>query len=246
MEASPSPLAVIVQKISYAAHLSGRDASSVQLVAVTKTISVDAMRSFSEEASAQNLKVVFGENYVQEARQKRLALDTEGIAYSEMHLQGPLQSNKVKDAVKIFDVIQSVHSLKVLRLIAQEAARIGKRQRIFLQVNISDDPAKSGFQANEIERVIREVSSLTDHIMLEGLMTITAFHENPEDSRGDFKQMSLLRKRLHDKGLDSFFVDGVIKLSMGMSADFSVAVEEGADLVRVGTALFGQRDNAPR
>jgi pyridoxal phosphate enzyme (YggS family) len=241
MEVQASPLAVVVQRIAEAAQRSKRDANSVQLVAVTKTVPVDVMQSFSRDAGTYNVKVIFGENYVQEARQKKVTLDAEKVSYAELHLQGPLQSNKVKDAVRTFDVIQSVHSLKVLRLIAQEAARLGKQQHIFLQVNISDDPAKSGFREGEIDNVVREVASLKEHIALEGLMTITAFHDNPEDNRGDFKRMALLRKRLSDEGLHAAFVDGCIKLSMGMSADFAVAIEEGADLVRVGTALFGDR-----
>lgn len=246
MEPCASALAVVLQSISDAAQRSGRDLSSVQLVAVTKKVSIEAMKLFSQQAQASHIRVVFGENYVQEARQKKSALDAEGVAYAELHLQGPLQSNKVKDAVRTFDVIQSVHSLKVLRLIAQEAARLGKRQRVFLQVNISDDPAKSGFREEEIGAALHEAASLSSSVTLNGLMTITAFHEDPEEGRGDFQRLALLRKRLYDGGLQSFFADSRIKLSMGMSADFPIAIEEGADLVRVGTALFGERSPSLR
>lgn len=241
MEHHSSPLAVVVNEISDAAQRSGRASTSIQLVAVTKTISSDVVKAFCTEATSYNLKVVLGENYVQEARQKKAALDTEGVLYSEIHLLGPLQSNKVRDAVGVFDVIQSIHSLKVLRLVAKEAARVAKKQRIFLQVNISDDPAKAGFREDEVEAVVREVVELSEYVALEGLMTITAHREDPEDSRGDFRRMVVLRNRLQDGGLDNCFCCGCIKLSMGMSADFSVAIEEGADLVRVGTALFGER-----
>jgi pyridoxal phosphate enzyme (YggS family) len=199
------------------------------------------MRSFAQEARSHGMKVIFGENYIQEARHKREELQRAGVEYDELHLQGPLQSNKVRDAVAIADVIQSVHSLKVLQLVAKEAARVGKRQRIFLQVNISDDPGKSGFSRDELEGVIKIAAQLLGSIALEGLMTITAFHENPEDGRADFRNMSELRRRLEARECNRLFEGEQIKLSMGMSADFTIAIEEGADLVRIGTALFGSR-----
>jgi hypothetical protein len=201
------------------------------------------MQELAREARALGQRVLFGENYVREVKEKKTALDLIPEKYDELHLQGPLQSNKVRDAVMLFDLIQSVHSLKVLKLIATEAARIGKRQRIMLQVNISNDPAKSGFTEESIIEGITSASQHSESLVLEGLMTITAFFEDPEEARGDFARMSRLRERLIASGCGAHFSHGAIKLSMGMSADFSVAIEEGADIVRVGTALFGERSS---
>ena len=154
---------------------------------------------------------------------------------------GPLQSNKVRDAVALCDVIQSVHSLKVLALIAKEADRIGKRQRIFLQVNIGEDPAKSGFLAKDIDEALATVEEHITSLQLEGLMTILPYAEDPEKARPHYRKLAELRHSLELRGLTRMFQRGWILLSMGMSNDFRVAIEEGADLVRVGTALFGER-----
>jgi pyridoxal phosphate enzyme (YggS family) len=202
------------------------------------------MQELAREARAQGQRVLFGENYVREVREKKTALDLIPEKYDELQLQGPLQSNKVREAVALFDLIQSVHSLKVLTLIASEAARIGKRQRIMLQVNISNDLAKSGFTEETVVEGITSASQHAESIALEGLMTITAFYEDPEGARGDFLRMNKLRQRLIEAGFAQHFAHSSIKLSMGMSADFSIAIEEGADLVRVGTALFGERSVA--
>ena len=231
----------ITQEIREAAQRAGRDPQSITLVAVSKTKTVQEMQELAREARAQGQRVIFGENYVREVKDKKTDLARMPEKYDEIHLQGPLQSNKVRDAVSLFDVIQSVHSLKVLELIASEAARIGKRQRVMLQVNISNDPAKSGFTADTVAEGITIAAQYADSLAVEGLMTITAFYENPEEARGDFSRMSRLRDQLVDAGLSAHFSNNAIKLSMGMSADFTVAIEEGADLVRVGTALFGER-----
>jgi pyridoxal phosphate enzyme (YggS family) len=207
------------------------------LVAVTKTHPISVLREFAKHAAGRGEPVIFGENYIQEIKAKRPEID----ASAEIHMIGPLQSNKVRDAVKLCDVIQSAHSLKVVELIAAEAARISKRQRIYLQVNISEDSGKSGFSEGELPAAIDLVRRSSAALQLEGLMTITAFYDQPEDARPDFRKMSELRERLVARGESEAFHEGQIRLSMGMSADFGTAIEEGADLVRVGTALFGER-----
>jgi uncharacterized pyridoxal phosphate-containing UPF0001 family protein len=136
------------------------------------------------------------------------------------------------------DVIQSVHSLKVLSLVAAEAARLGKRQRIFLQVNVSRDPRKGGLVDDEVLAAINLAMENKHAVELEGLMTITALYSEAEDARGDFRKLAELRSSLIGAGLVDRFNRSKILLSMGMSADFEIAIEEGADLVRVGTALF--------
>jgi len=227
----------VLERIATAARKVGRDPDAVDLIAVTKTHPTAVLRQFAELAQERGLRAFYGENYIQEIKAKREELGQE----FEIHLIGPLQSNKVRDAVALCDVIQSVHSRKIIELIAKEAVRREKRQRIFLQVNISSDPQKSGFQKDELLEALKLAQLLNSALQLEGLMTITAFYDLPDDARPDFKRMAQLRSQLIKEGYASVFHAGTIRLSMGMSADFDVAIEEGADLIRVGTALFGER-----
>jgi pyridoxal phosphate enzyme (YggS family) len=223
--------------IEAAAQRSGRSPSEITLVAVSKKKSVDELRSYEQAARAKGFPVVFGENYIQELKGKREALGS-GI---EIHMIGPLQSNKVKDAVSLCDVIESVHNTKILMLIAEAARSRSKIQRIFLQVNIGDDPNKSGFTEEQVREAIEMAAVNRDAIELMGLMTITPFEEDPEMARRYFADLADLRSDLINEQFAVQFSDGRIRLSMGMSADFSIAIEQGADLVRVGTALFGER-----
>jgi pyridoxal phosphate enzyme (YggS family) len=211
--------------------------SAVTYVAVTKTRTSEEMNSYARAARAEGIPVIFGESYVQEFREKAAGL----VDYDEIHLIGPLQSNKIREAVANFDLIQSVHSEKALRLIAREAARLGKRQRILLQVNIGKDPRKSGFMAHDIGHILEIVKEHSAVLQLEGLMTITPFYDLPEEARQDYRAMQALRNEVQQSGWISLFFHERILLSMGMSGDFAVAIEEGADFVRIGTALFGER-----
>jgi pyridoxal phosphate enzyme (YggS family) len=195
------------------------------------------MREYVAAAQAKGVRIVFGENYVQEIKAKRAELG----AAVELHLIGPLQSNKIRDAVALADVIQSVHSQAVLDGIAKEALRQGKRQRVFLQVNIGNDPAKSGFRADELPSVFDSLSIHQSCIEAVGLMTITPYYDEAAHVRPDFQKMAGLRSSLCSQGFAKLFTDSSIFLSMGMSGDFDIAIEEGADFVRVGTALFGER-----
>ena len=226
------------QRLHSAAGRVGRNPGSVTLVAVSKTKTIEAMREYAVAAGRMALPVVFGENYLQEIKEKRPHV----AADAELHMIGPLQSNKVRDAVGLCDVIESVHSLKVLELVAKEAARINKRQRILLQVNIGADEKKSGFTSEGLLEALSVCEKLSNDICVEGLMTILPYDENPEASRPYFKAMAALRERLGGEGRATVFHNDTILLSMGMSDDFAIAVEEGADVVRVGTAIFGERD----
>jgi pyridoxal phosphate enzyme (YggS family) len=230
-------LAVVLASIKQAAHSAQRQAEGITLVAVSKKKPTVLMREYIEAAQEQGIRVVFGENYVQELKQKRAELG-EGV---ELHLIGPLQSNKIRDAVKFADVIQSVHSMAVLEEIVREAQARAKRQRIFLQVNIGNDPAKSGWTAGDIPEVLKCIPGYSDSIDVVGLMTITPWYDQPELARPEFMKMSQLRADLIRQGYAHHFADSHIYLSMGMSADFDIAIAEGADYVRVGTALFGER-----
>lgn len=232
-----SAVADVLKTLRAAATKSGRSPESVTLVAVSKTKSIDEMRAYAEAARREGVRIVFGENYVQEIKEKRPQLPEN----SELHIIGPLQSNKVRDAALLCDVIESVHSLKVLGLVAKEAARLGKRQRILLQVNIGQDDNKSGFSVEALDEALEVCAAHSNTIQLEGLMTILPYDESPEASRPYFKAMAALRAELIARGKGDVFQNSTIALSMGMSHDFHIAIEEGADLVRVGTALFGER-----
>lgn len=237
MQSVAERLETVATSLAQAAERAGRSSASITLVAVSKKQSIESMRAYAAVANARGIPIVFGESYVQEFKAKRHELGDLG----QFHLIGPLQSNKIRDAVRYADVIESVHSRKVFDVIAKEASALGKRQSIFLQVNIGKDPNKSGFSADEIPEICQVATRLSQHVCLLGLMTITPYYEVAEDSRGDFRAMNELRERLIASGADQYFENRTIALSMGMSSDFEIAIEEGADLVRVGTALFGER-----
>jgi pyridoxal phosphate enzyme (YggS family) len=227
----------VVQAIDRAAAKGGRASREITLVAVSKKQSLESMQEYAEVARAAGIPLIFGENYLQELASKRASFGSS----AEFHLIGPLQSNKIRDAVKLADVIESAHSIKTLELIAKEARAIGKRQRVFIQVNIGADPKKSGFSVARLKDAFNIVSQNEDALALEGLMTITPFYDDPQEARKDFHEMNQVREDLVNSGVNCLFTGSKIALSMGMSADFEIAIDEGADLVRVGTALFGDR-----
>ena len=208
---------------------------SVILVAVTKGRSSDQVLS----AYKAGVKI-FGENRVQEAQKKYALLPVPRTQY-ELHMIGHLQTNKVKNAVFLFDMIQSVDSLRLLRSIELEARRIGKVMRVLIQVNISKDPKKYGIMPEYLFEFFRQAHELlcSPYLVVEGLMTIVEHTEDVEKRRPYFRAM----KNIFDdiKNLfDNEHIENVRMryLSMGMSEDFEVAVSSGANMVRVGRALF--------
>jgi pyridoxal phosphate enzyme (YggS family) len=219
------------QKVHAAAAKSGRPVEKIGLIAVSKKQPIEKMRAYQSWCLEQRSEAIFGENYVQEFKEKRAQLAGAFAA----HLIGPLQSNKAAAAVELFEVIESIHSDTALLAVAKAAAKQEKIQDIFLQVNISEDALKSGFSSNQIALML-DLALKLGHVRVCGLMTITREYEHRDDVRPDFQKMRLLRERL---GMPNLL------LSMGMSSDFDIAIEEGADLVRVeddvGTALFGSR-----
>ena len=225
-------LSDVLAQISNATLHSSRPQDSVSLIAVSKTQSPEVMNVYHQIAKERGIPVCFGENYVQEYKAK-LPLLNPGY---EVHLIGPLQSNKVREAVKFFDLIQSVHSLKIIECIAKEATKAGKRQRILLQINISSDHKKSGFSPAELSDVLATFKNESS-LHIEGCMTITALHDDIEETRTDFRSLVTLVNEVFTKehGIHN------PTISMGMSADYAVAIEEGSTMVRVGTALFGER-----
>lgn len=224
----------IQERIELAARRAGRDPNGITLLAVSKRQPLSRMQALQGVYASAGREAVFGENYVQEAKAKRAELK----APFRMHLIGALQKNKAKDAVRLFDVIESVHSLGVAEAINTEAQKQGKIQTVMLQVNISKDPAKSGFLEEDLQQFIRLRLPQLTSVRCIGLMTITQLYEVPAQARADFIRMRALRDSIQAHMTETI----PLELSMGMSDDFEVAIEEGATEVRIGTALFGDRE----
>ena len=205
----------------------GRDPAEVTLVAVSKTVPAERLRA----AVAAGLTIL-AENRVQEGEAKAPLVD--GATW---HLVGPLQSNKARRALETFTVIQSVDSTDLARRLDRLAAEVrpGAPVPVLLQVNIDDDAAKAGFEPAALEKALDEILELP-RLDVRGLMTIGRLTDKPEDARRTFKALRELAERLR-RGRPRLGTE----LSMGMSADFDVAIEEGATIVRVGRALFGER-----
>jgi PLP dependent protein len=221
-------LQIVRDRIASAAKRAGRDPSSVMLVVVTKTIDRDRIR----EAVVSGASIL-GENRVQEAKEKIEALGK----LASWHLIGHLQTNKAKYAVKLFDLVHSVDNLELAAEIDRQAAKIGKMQDILIEVNIAGEAAKAGVPVKGVPELVAEVSRLKN-VSVKGLMTMPPFSENPEDSRPYFQKLRQLMESIAKENIPNVSLK---ELSMGMSGDFEVAVEEGATLVRVGTAIFGAR-----
>ena len=220
-ETISSPLLAVERDMADAAKHAGRDPSSVELIAVTKSVPESAI----EEAIRLGQRR-FGENRVQEAKTKWPALK-ERHPDVELHLIGPLQSNKVREAVQLFDVIHSVDRPKIAHALAEEFARSGRGPRLLVQVNTGEEAQKSGVLPAETDGFV----TLCRHdcrLTIEGLMCIPPLDEEPSMH---FALLAKIAKRL-----------GLKELSMGMSGDFAKAIAFGATYVRVGTAIFGARD----
>lgn len=220
-----------------AARRAGRPADAVRLVAVTKTHPASVL-----QAAVQVGMTEIGENYVQEATQKFQALGWPeagaGPAPAVRHAIGHLQTNKVRAALRWFDVIQTVDSLKLAERIDHIASELGREPvPVLIQVNTSGEPQKSGIFPDDVEGLLLRLANLT-FIRVTGLMTIGRFEPDPEAARQEFIALRELRDRLRRNMPPGIRLD---ELSMGMSHDFPVAIEEGATIVRVGSRLFGPR-----
>ena len=216
-------LAAVKNKIAQAAQKSGRTAESVKLVAVSKTHPLETLQSAMLSGAS-----VFGENKIQEAESKISFIGREN---AEWHLIGHLQSNKARKAVKIFDVIQTLDSIELaerLERICFEENRANLS--VFAQIDLANETTKDGIKSDELPRLI-EFSRTCKHLSLDGLMIIPPYFEDAERVRPFFKNLREIRDELLPHG----------ELSMGMSHDYEIAVEEGATVVRVGTAIFGER-----
>jgi hypothetical protein len=218
----------VKERMAEAAIRGGRAADSVKLVGATKNVAVHRIR----EAVSAGLEIL-GENYVQEAQDKIEQLSGE----VRWHFIGHLQTNKAKYAVKLFDLIETVDSIRLADELNRRAQRLGRVIPITIQVNLAGEISKGGVQAIECISLIRQISELS-HLQIKGLMTMPPFFNQPERARPYFRQLRELSREIAEAQLPGMEMK---ELSMGMSGDFEVAIEEGATLVRVGTAIFGQR-----
>ena len=219
----------VKEKIAEACRRSGRSAEDITLCAVSKTKPEEDILTLYNAGQRD-----FGENYIQELRQKHDDLPKD----IRWHMIGHLQRNKVKYIAEYVSMIHSVDSIELARTIEKEAAKHDRVIPILIEVNIAGEDTKFGVSADEAEALIREIS-LLPHVQVRGLMTSAPFVEDPEEDRIHFRNLAHLSVDIANKNIDNVTVD---VLSMGMSNDYEVALEEGSTIVRVGTSIFGKRD----
>lgn len=220
----------IKQQILATALKCERDPAGIRLVAVSKKMATSHIREAIDGG-----QLLFGENYIQEAAQKKEELgDT-----ASFHFIGHLQSNKAKLAAQIFQMIETVDRYKLAVALDKELKLLGKSLDVLVQVNIGEEPQKSGILPRDAEGLLKQLIPLSN-LKVRGLMAIPPYTDTPEQTRPHFKALRLLAEEMNQK---KYFSDTTqVELSMGMSSDYTIAIEEGATLIRVGTAIFGHRD----
>jgi pyridoxal phosphate enzyme (YggS family) len=218
----------IIDRIGEAALKARRNPQEIKLLAAAKSQSIESIRA----AIAAGVGLV-GENYVQEAEHKRQAI-SEPV---EWHMIGHLQRNKVQLALKTFDLVQSLDSTALALELEKEGKKRGKTVRTLIEVNLGDEQSKSGVAQDAVVELLRRVGDLA-HVRVEGFMAVPPFRENPEEVRPFFTALKNLQMELQCLKIPNVVLK---ELSMGMTHDYPVAVEEGATIVRIGTALFGPR-----
>jgi len=218
----------IIHHVFEAAAKAGRDGTKIKLLAAAKSQSIDALRT----AVAAGVTLV-GENYVQEAKEKRQQIK----ATVEWHMIGHLQRNKTKAAVEVFDVIQSLDNVALARELDKAGRRCGKHIRALVEVNLGGEESKTGIDRNGVTGLLQEIAELSN-LRIEGLMTVPPFQNDLEEVRPYFRDLRELKENLDVRNLPNIELK---ELSMGMTHDYTVAIEEGATIVRIGTALFGPR-----
>ena len=229
----PENLKEIRQRIASAASRANRSDADITLVAVSKRVPTAKIMQAIHIGHT-----VFGENYVQEALEKIPYIKTMAKGAVIFHFIGKLQGNKAKKAVQFFDVIETVHSINLGLALEKHCQTLNKSMEAYVQVNIGAEEQKSGVRPEDCAKLLRGLARC-QFLRITGLMTITPYGEEPEDARPFFRELRLLSQQLTDKGL--LGRHGPVQLSMGMSGDFEVAIEEGATVVRIGEALFGPR-----
>jgi hypothetical protein len=227
MEAIRENVLRVREAIERVARRAGRDAEDICLVAASKTVDVERVRAAIEAGVT-----IFGENYVQEAMKKVEAIERP----VSWHFIGHLQKNKAKYAVQLFRMIHSVDSIALAEELNRRAGRVRREIEVLVEVNLSGEASKWGVNEEETMALIHGLTGL-GNLTFRGLMTMPPFFDDPELSRPYFVRLRTLAERIMKEGVHS----GPLDLSMGMSNDFLIAIEEGATLVRVGTAIFGPR-----
>ncbi|MBI4759143.1 MAG: YggS family pyridoxal phosphate-dependent enzyme [Chloroflexi bacterium] len=224
-------LAAVRAQIERAALAAGRDVNEIELVAVTKTVPLDRI------AAAYQLGLRdFGENRVQEGTEKIAGCAALGLTGARWHLVGHLQTNKVKTAVAIFDIIHSIDSVHLAEAVSRRAVAAGRTVPVLLDVNVAGEASKFGFSPGELPAALEQISKMPG-LQLEGLMTVAPLARDPEGIRPVFRRLRELRDELRQSCALSHFRH----LSMGMTDDYQVAIQEGATIVRLGRAIFGER-----
>ena len=218
----------VLDSIADATAKSRRAAGQVKLLAATKSQSIELIRAAVDAGIT-----LIGENYVREAAGKKPRID-EAI---EWHMIGHLQRNKVKAAVDLFDVFESLDNLPLAREVDKEGQKRNKVIRVFVEVNLGGEESKTGVNESDAASLVQQVASLS-HLRVEGFMSVPPYREDPEEVRPYFRKLRLLQEKLGE--ICSPCLE-LRELSMGMSHDYKVAIEEGASIVRIGTALFGAR-----
>lgn len=217
-------------RINSACRRSSREEKDIKIVAVSKLAGLEDIKQVLESGVSD-----IGENKVQDALLKFDAIrNTPYAVRTKWHMVGHLQTNKVKEAVKIFDLIHSVDSQRVAVEIDKQAAKINKVQDILIEVNVSQESSKFGLKVQDVFDFLKDVTALKN-INIKGLMTIAPLTANPQDSRQFFRQLKQLRDKLNELRVTGYELR---ELSMGMTDDFEVAIEEGSTIVRIGRAIF--------
>lgn len=222
-------LTKVEENIQKACDKAGRKRSEVTLIAVSKTKPVEMLQEIYDEGIRE-----FGENKVQEMCEK-MELMPQDIKWNMI---GHLQTNKVKYIIGKTSLIHSVDSLKLAEEIQKQAVKHDVTADILVEVNIANEESKFGISKDETIQIVRDIAKL-DHLKIKGLMTIAPFVENPEDNRLYFREIKQLSVDINNQNIDNVSMD---VLSMGMTGDYMVAIEEGATMVRVGTGIFGERN----
>jgi PLP dependent protein len=222
-------LADVRDRVARAAARAGRDPSRIRIVAVSKTFAATHVRT-----AAQAGQIDFGENKVQEAQQKRAETADLPVTW---HLIGHLQSNKARKAAALFDVIHSIDDPSLIQKIDDAAAAAGRTLELLVQVDLAGEPTKHGAREEDLAAIF-DAAQRARAVRVTGLMLIPPTSSDPEGARRWFRELNGVRKRLLARGVKDAML---AELSMGMSHDYEIAIEEGATLVRVGTAIFGRR-----
>ncbi len=216
------------QRIVFAATGCGRDPNSIKLLAVTKTIPTEYIIKAIDAGIT-----MLGENYVQEAKDKIVAIGSR----ARWHMIGHLQTNKAKYAVTLFDYVHSVDRLELAQELDKRAGLINRKLNVLIEVNVSGEESKSGIPAADAPALIKQIAGL-ENLVVRGLMTMAPYSHNPENARPYFSALRNLRDNISRQQIPGIQMK---ELSMGMTDDFEVAIEEGATIVRIGRAIFGKR-----